>query len=176
MLNNVNDVDWAGKGHPNIPQLLSQLASNNRYKQTDALNRLESDVVLGGGHSQNFDRGYGIELIFKTDVILHIIPFLLELIEADITTGKASILSLLNQMHHYKDMYDKESAYKIHVENIHDALWEGRGLYTELLSSNDMIVRQVALAVLMGFDEPRRSEAYELVARRFEPKIASDDS
>jgi len=177
MLDNVNDVDWAGKGHPNIPELLSQLASNDRYKQAHARNQLESDVVLGGENWQDFDRGYGIELVFQSDVIIHLIPFLIELLDSDGVSNRSLIFTLLAGIHHYKNMHDEKEVYKERVIDVNNVLWSGREVYLKLLSDSDLKVRKGALSVLMGFDEPTQySETYNLVARRFEPKIASDDS
>jgi hypothetical protein len=72
----------------------------------------------------------------------------------------------------YKDMTDQGDVYKQRSEKIRTAIWEGRLIIADLLSSQNIDNRKGALTVLIKYSDPAHiSETYDLIARRFEPKL-----
>lgn len=172
MLENVESIDWNSLGHPKVPEFLRQLASNNRRDQVEATDRLEAEVILGGKDWQSFDLGVGISVALRNDTPLLLVPFLLELLSLNTSDNKPDILYLLSRMLFYNNMMDEGDVYKERSEKVRTAIWEGRLIFADLLSSQNIATRKSALSVLIEFNESTRiSETYELIVRRFEPKL-----
>jgi hypothetical protein len=172
MLEKIENIDWESLGYPQAPELVRQLASNDTRKQVEASERLETEVVLGGYNWQSFDLGAGISVALRNDAPLLLVPYLFELLKADSIDNKPNIMYLLERMLFYNQMIDEGEIYKQRAEKIRTAIWEGRLIYIDLLSSQDLTTREHALTILMEFTESSRIvEVYDLVVRRFEPAL-----
>jgi len=172
MFENIESIDWDSLGYPQVPELLQQLASNERRLQVEASERLEAEVLLGGKNWQDFDLGKGISVALRNDAPLLLVPFLLNLLRSDSISNKSEILYLLSTMLFYNEMRDEGDIYKQRSAKIRTAIWEGRLTIADLLSSQDIRTRVNALTVLIKFSEPAHIiETYDLIVRRFEPKL-----
>ena len=172
MSDDVESIDWTSLGYPQAPELIEALTSGDERTQVEAANRLEAEIILGGLNWQDFDLGKGISTALRSDAPVYLAPILLGLLRPDISSIKSDILDLLFRMLHYHHMIDKGEIFKSRAASVRTAIWDGRSLILDLLSSSDVVVRKGALDILLEFREPKRNvEAYDLIARRFAPPL-----
>jgi hypothetical protein len=87
--------------------------------------------------------------LVSREAIVRTIPFLIELLDAEIIQEKELLLLLLDELVGYKsgeiclDSTQKEK-YRSYVQRIHDTVNEGRKLYTKLAQSDQLAVQEGA--------------------------------
>lgn len=173
MLDTIEQIDWAALGHPDVPDLLHKLVSDDPQQRIEAERRLDWDI-LQGGDWQSFDLGKGIEAALRTELPVHLVPVLLALLSSPAVhdIGKRLVLGLLSTMLWYRKMYYAGEIYKQRALRVEAAIWAGNPIFTTLLSNPDIDIRKATLDVMFGFTNvDYRLAAYEIVARTLAPVL-----
>ncbi|MEO8607775.1 MAG: hypothetical protein ABI690_07845 [Chloroflexota bacterium] len=148
-------VDWASKGVPDVPRWLNDLLSDNNEVAHTASNILDENIVQGNIDWQDFDLGYDIEGVLRTDAPDLLVDFLIELLKEAQSPGLSYILNLLVGQRTYVRFKFINEGLKSRALNIYDKIWSARTLYIPLLGHTDDKVRQRTVSLLCGFrDQP----------------------
>jgi hypothetical protein len=149
-------INWEKLGFANTSSWLRGLISQDYKTRMFGYGAIEDQIVRGGMHSQDTDRGYGLSNIMKTNIHLYVVPFILEFLGNPDVADKANLLYLLAEMARYVRYNDGTELDKMKATQIHHTIWAGLPTFIDLLSASDRQLK-VATAFLLS-EYPKQAE------------------
>ncbi|HEX3049805.1 MAG TPA: hypothetical protein VHP83_04055 [Aggregatilineaceae bacterium] len=151
MLEGLDQIDWKSRDAENVPDLIRGIVSKDKETRSRAHELFEHKVVLGGESFETTDLGYGIASIFRTDLLLVVLPFLIELLNEDQVPAKGEILYDVKWMSEFVRLKPAGEIYHERARQLRAAIWANSDTYIRLLHDQDADTRIEVVFLLIEF-------------------------
>lgn len=153
LLEHIASINWNDKSFPDVPVWLNDLLSDKETKQTVAYENLKERVIQGDVSEVNFDLGYHIEQVLRTDAPDVITPILIEMLnESDLPeTGLINVLGLLCRQVMYVEFRFSNEQFKRRASAIYEKIWDARNVYIPFLQHRNSMIRRIMAFFLCQF-------------------------
>ncbi len=147
-LQGLNDVDWASLGYPEMPNWIRGMASGDRKTRLEAYGQIKYFIAdIGSQSSENYGP---ISELLKTDMPIHLTPFLIELVQNKNVFDKYLALQALSDLATYPDLIKPtdHAIYKTRAASVFEAVKKGVPTYKVLCFDPDKEAQIMAKEVL----------------------------
>ncbi|MEO8609543.1 MAG: hypothetical protein ABI690_16750 [Chloroflexota bacterium] len=172
LLERIASIDWTSKGFPDVPTWLNNLLSNDENMVLSAYTQLDEYIIQGGVSDENFDLGYRIEEVLRTDAPDILAEFLIELLSETQPLGLSKILTLLIGQSTYINFRLHDDSLRQRAIVIYRKIWAARTIYVPFLMHVDRTVRRKTVLLLCQF----RDNPNEVIPLVLEATTTENDS
>lgn len=158
MLEELDSIDWASRGVPNIPEFIRGMTSTDRKTFFKGYNRLEWILAPPEeGANENYDT-IAIRKRLETDIALLVIPFLLELLQNEGVIEKSWILGLFQDMSNYVQLDLKTEFHQKQARQVFERIKAESETFQKLRSDPEPSIRTAAEEVIQRLREGELKE------------------
>lgn len=157
MLSDIDKIDWVSRNAEQIPDLLSQMFSDSGQINRDAFKKFNNRVVyFDDKGTYNYTDNYNLEGVrqyLESGIYTDILPFLIELLSNNELKERYRILSILDRMSGYLELFEILELNTTLVYQLREQIWSYSEAYYPFLIHGSDMAKNIAGYVICAFTE-----------------------